>query len=104
MANDIIASAQAAAQTPANGAPAEQTEAPQSAAQRRVAELNQTGAARIYSRDPAKQTPAMVELRAALAASETDEDRAARAEQTVEERRAQFGVTPATLPKASAVA
>jgi hypothetical protein len=100
MADDIIANAQAAAQTPANGAPAPEQQQQQQAtpSQLRVAELNRPGEEGIYSKDPVKQKAAMIELRAAMAASESPEDRVMRADQTIEDKRSQFGVPPPTLP------
>jgi hypothetical protein len=102
MANDdIIANAQAAAQTPANGAPVPEPQqtAPQSAAAARVAELNKPGDEGIFSRDLAKQKEAMVQLKAALAAAETNDEKSIRSSLTVAERREEFGVEPPMLPK-----
>src|SRR4030095_6906173 len=100
MANDIIANAQAAANTPANGAPApEQSQQQQTSAAQRVTELNQPGDQGIFSRDQVKKKEGMVALKAALAAQESDEEKATRSSLTVAERREEFGVEPPTLPK-----
>jgi hypothetical protein len=67
--------------------------------EKRINALNKPGDAGIYSKDPAKQKAAMVELRQLMASSETEEEKTARARLTVTERREQYGVEPPTLPK-----
>jgi hypothetical protein len=105
MADDqIVQNAQATAATPANNPPApvedkQAAEAAMTPGQRRVAELNKASDDGIYSKDPTRQKAAMAELRALLAAQETPDEQAARADLTVAERREQYGVQPPSLPK-----
>ena len=74
-------------------------ESPQTAALRRVVEFNQPGSDIYNLKDPTKQQEAMIKLRAAMAAAELPEEKAARAMATPLERRSQYGVTEPPLHK-----
>jgi hypothetical protein len=97
MANDpIIENAQHAAATPANGAPPPERDTYAT----RLSALNDVNNANgIYSKDEVKRQAALAELRSVIAASETEDEKTARADMTVSERREQYGVGDPQLPR-----